>query len=106
MDGYVHLTRYYKVDIDTNQLGWLYREANHRPGHQEDFIFSIRTFWFIQYYQWFLHPYKDTYRLLIGHLANYKERCEVWVHWEVVARTSTRPAFYGLATSSLRTSNR
>lgn len=52
-------------------------------------------FWFMQFYPWILHRHKDTFRLFISHLANYKGRCEVWVHWPVDKRLLPRADFYG-----------
>lgn len=95
MHGCVHLTSYHKLDININHLGWLYKEANFRRGHQEEFMLKISMFWFMQFYPWFLREHKDTFRLLIGHLANYKDRCKVWVHWPTVKWLLPSADFYG-----------
>jgi hypothetical protein len=49
----------------------------------------------MQFYPWFLRKHKDAVRLFIGHLANYKDICGVWVHWQSVAGVVPRDDFYG-----------
>jgi hypothetical protein len=105
MNGYVHLARYHKVGINTNHRGWLCKEANLCPGHQEDSMLKTPMFWFTQYYPWVLRKHKDTFRLFTGHLANYKDCCEVRVHWKVVAGIPPRPAIYSHSDEQSETSN-
>ncbi|KAH0289384.1 hypothetical protein M436DRAFT_64569 [Aureobasidium namibiae CBS 147.97] len=78
LSNYVKLSRQHKTDLNTDHLCWLTVQANLVPGRDKDIILNIPVFWFMQFYPWCLRPYKETYRLFVGHLATYKDECEAW----------------------------
>lgn len=95
MSNYVKLSRQHKTDLNTGHLRWLCAQANLLPGRDKDIILNIPVLWFMQFYPWCLRLFKGTYLLFVGHLATYKDECEVWVGWRHTVDDLPHLEFHG-----------